>query len=137
MQTEDTGRYLLMKKDNFYPISTHHSSSTAIRSLHSESRLPKKFPKADGLTFGDLVGVEIDNNDIIAHAETEVTHENRLQAVLEPCEKINLTLNEKKCVLKAKKSPTLVTDSHKKESNLMMKRCVPSTTCLHQLIRRK
>ena len=52
--------------------------------------------------FGDLEGVEFDIDDIIVHAETEVQHDHRLQAVLERCEKINLTLNKDKCVFKVK-----------------------------------
>ena len=52
--------------------------------------------------FGDLEGVETDIDDIIVHAETEVKHDHRLQAVLERCEKINLTLNKEKCVFKVK-----------------------------------
>ena len=52
--------------------------------------------------FGDLEGVETDIDDIIVHAETKVTHDQCLQAVLERCEKINLTLNKEKCVFKDK-----------------------------------
>ena len=52
--------------------------------------------------FDDLEGVETDINDIIVHADTEIKHDNRLHAVLDRCEKINLTLNEEKFVLKVK-----------------------------------
>ena len=52
--------------------------------------------------FGDLEGVETDIDDIIVHAETEVKHDHRLHAVLERCERINLTLNKGKCVSKVK-----------------------------------
>ena len=52
--------------------------------------------------FGDLEGVETDIDDIIVHAETAIKHDHRLHAVLERCEKINLTLNKEKCVFKVK-----------------------------------
>ena len=52
--------------------------------------------------LGDKEGVETDIDYIIVHAETEVTHDQRLQAVLEGCEKINLTLNKEKCICKVK-----------------------------------
>ena len=52
--------------------------------------------------FGDLEGVETDIDDIIVHAETEVKQDHRVHAVLERCEKINLTLNKEKCVFKVK-----------------------------------
>lgn len=52
--------------------------------------------------FGDLEGVETDIDGIIVHSQTEVKHDHRLQAVLERCEKINLTLNKEKCVFKVK-----------------------------------
>ena len=60
------------------------------------------FQKRISHHFGDLEGVETDIDDIIVHAETEVTHDHRLQAVLERCEKINLTLNKEMCVFKGK-----------------------------------
>ena len=60
------------------------------------------FQKRMSQHFGDLEGVETDIDDIIVHAETEVKHDHRLQAVLERCEKINLTLNKEKCVFKVK-----------------------------------
>ena len=52
--------------------------------------------------FNDLEGVETDIDDVIVHAETGVKHDHRLHAVLERCEKINLTLNKEKCVFKVK-----------------------------------
>ena len=52
--------------------------------------------------FGDLEGVETDIDDIIVLADTEIRHDNRLHAVLDRCEKINLTRNKEKCVLKVK-----------------------------------
>jgi len=57
------------------------------------------FQKRTSQHFGDLEGVE---TDIIVHAETEVKHGHRLRAVLELCEKINLTLNKQKCIFKVK-----------------------------------
>ena len=52
--------------------------------------------------FSDLEGIETDIDDTIVHAETEVKHDHRLHAVLEQCEKINLTLNKEKYVFKVK-----------------------------------
>jgi len=63
--------------------------------------------------LGDLEGVETNIDDIV-RAETEVKRDHCLQAVLEWCEKINRTLNIEKCVFRVK-SPTLVTNAHKKE----------------------
>ena len=60
------------------------------------------FQKRNSQHFGDLEGVETDVDDIIVHAETEVTHDHRLQAVLERWEKINLTLNKERCIFKVK-----------------------------------
>ena len=60
------------------------------------------FQKRMSQHFGDLEGVETDIDDIIVHAETEVKHDHRVHAVLERCEKINLTLNKEKCVFKVK-----------------------------------
>ena len=60
------------------------------------------FQKRMSQHFGDLEGVETDIDDIIVHAETEVKHDHRVHAVLERCEKINLTLNKGKCVFKVK-----------------------------------
>ena len=56
------------------------------------------FQKRMSQHFGDLEGVETAIDDIIVHAETEIKHYHRLQAVLERCEKINLTLNKEKCL---------------------------------------
>ena len=58
------------------------------------------FQKRMSQHFGDLEGVITGIDDIIVHADTEVTYDHRLQAVLERCEKINLTLNKEKCVFK-------------------------------------
>jgi len=52
--------------------------------------------------FGDLEGVETNIGDIIVHADMEIKHHNRVHAVLDRCEKINLTLNKEKCVFKVK-----------------------------------
>ena len=60
------------------------------------------FQKRMSQHFGDLEGVETDIDDIIVHAETEVKHDHRVHAVLERCEKINLTLNKEKCIFKVK-----------------------------------
>ena len=54
------------------------------------------------LPFSYINGVLSIVHDIKVHAETEVTRDHRLQAVLEWCEKINLTLNKEKCVFKVK-----------------------------------
>ena len=54
------------------------------------------------LHFGGSEGVETDIDDVIVHADTEIKHDNRLHAVLDQCEKINLTLNKEKCVFKVK-----------------------------------
>ncbi|PFX15247.1 Retrovirus-related Pol polyprotein [Stylophora pistillata] len=60
------------------------------------------FQKRMSQHFSDLEGVETDIDDIIVHAETEEKHDHHLQAVLERCEKINLTLNKEKCIFKLK-----------------------------------
>ena len=60
------------------------------------------FQKGMSQHFGDLEGVQTDVDDVIVHAETEVKHDHRLQAVLERCEKSNLTLNKEKYIFKVK-----------------------------------
>ena len=47
--------------------------------------------------FGDLPGVETDIGDILVWGTTKTKHDEHLEAVLQRCEKINLTLNEEKC----------------------------------------
>ena len=50
--------------------------------------------------FGDLEGVETDIDDILLHGTTEEEHGKRLEAALQGCEEINLTLNKNKCEFK-------------------------------------
>ena len=52
--------------------------------------------------FDDLKGIETDIDDVIVHVDTGIKHDNRLHAVLDRCEKTNLTLNKEKCVFKVK-----------------------------------
>ena len=52
--------------------------------------------------FGDLEGVEIDIDDTIVHADTEMKHVCNLNSVLDRCKKMNLTLHKAKCVFKNK-----------------------------------
>ena len=52
--------------------------------------------------FGDLEGVEIDIDDTIVHADTEMKHVCNLNSVLDRCKKMNLTLHKGKCVFKNK-----------------------------------
>ena len=47
--------------------------------------------------FGDLPGVEIDIDDILVWGASEEEHNSRLQAVLQRCKDIGLTLNKDKC----------------------------------------
>ena len=56
----------------------------------------KVFQKTMSQHFGDLEGVETDIDDIIAHADTEMKDDARLNSVLDRCKKINLTLNKGK-----------------------------------------
>ena len=47
--------------------------------------------------FGDLPGVGTDIDDIFVWGTTKTEHDERLEAVLQRCEKVNLTLNDDKC----------------------------------------
>lgn len=74
--------------------------------------------------FSDLEGVETDMDDIIVHAETEVKHDQRLNSVLERCEKINFTQNKENSVFKCKDVTYI---GHK------LTKSVPLTRCQHPL----
>ena len=47
--------------------------------------------------LGDLPGVETEIDDILVWGTSQEKHDERLQAVLQRCEQINLTLNKEKC----------------------------------------
>ena len=57
------------------------------------------FQKRITQVFGDLPGVETDIDDILILGTTKTEHDERLEAVLQRCEKVNLTLNKDKCKL--------------------------------------
>ena len=57
------------------------------------------FQKHISQEFGDLPGVETDNDNTLIWVTTKTEHDEHLEAVLQWCEKINLTLNEEKCKL--------------------------------------
>ena len=46
--------------------------------------------------------METDIDDILIHGATQAEHDQSLQAVLQKCEQINLTLNKEKCEFKVK-----------------------------------
>ena len=54
------------------------------------------FQKHISQEFGDLPGVETDNDDTLVWGTTKTEHDEHLEAVLQWCEKINLTLNEER-----------------------------------------
>lgn len=80
------------------PFGQHCYQVTPFRITSTQEVFQKRMSQH----FSDLEGVETDVNDIIVHAETEEKHDHHLQAVLERCEKINLTLNKEKCIFKVK-----------------------------------
>jgi transposase InsO family protein len=53
--------------------------------------------------LGDIEGVETDIDDILVWGKTKEEHDERLDKVLERCEKINLTLNPEKCEIGIKR----------------------------------
>jgi len=55
------------------------------------------FQKRISQMFGDLLGVETDIDDILVWGANAEEHDRRLNAVLERCKNINLTLNKEKC----------------------------------------
>ena len=55
------------------------------------------FQKRMSQLLGDLQGVETDIDDILVWGANQEEHDKRLIAVLDRCEKINLTLNREKC----------------------------------------
>ena len=55
------------------------------------------FEKIISQHFDDLEGVATDIDDILVWRSSEKEHDQRLQAAIHRCEKINLTLNEEKC----------------------------------------
>lgn len=55
------------------------------------------FQKCMTQNFGDLEGVEADIDDMLVWGKTEEEHKERLKAVLQRCQDINLTLNIDKC----------------------------------------
>ena len=55
------------------------------------------FQKQICQVFGDLPGVETDIDDILVRGITKEEHDEHLNAVLQRCEKVNLTLNKEKC----------------------------------------
>ena len=65
------------------------------------SSAPEVYHRVIGDHFGDLEGVETFIDDILVHAPTEELHDQRLNAVLERCRKINLTLNREKCTFRS------------------------------------
>ena len=55
------------------------------------------FQKRMNQNFGDLPGVETDIDDILVWGSSNEEHNRRLEAVLQRCLKIGLTLNREKC----------------------------------------
>ena len=49
--------------------------------------------------LGDLPGVKTDIDDILLRGSSQEEHDKRLEAVLNKCEQINLSLNKGKCQL--------------------------------------
>ena len=47
--------------------------------------------------LGDLPGVKTDIDDILLRGSSQEEHDKRLEAVLNKCEQINLSLNKGKC----------------------------------------
>ena len=55
------------------------------------------FQKRMSQLLGDLPGVETDIDDILVWGTNQQEHNRRLMAVLDRCQKLNLTLNQDKC----------------------------------------
>ena len=55
------------------------------------------FQKRMNQLLGDLPGVETDIDNILVWGTNQEEHDERLEAVLNRCEQINLTLNKEKC----------------------------------------
>ena len=55
------------------------------------------FQKQICQVFGDLPGVKTDIDDILVRGITKEEHDEHLNAVLQRCEQVNLTLNKEKC----------------------------------------
>ena len=55
------------------------------------------FQKRITQVFGDFPGVEADIDNILVWRTTKTEHDECIEAVLQRCEKVNLTLNEDKC----------------------------------------
>ena len=58
------------------------------------------FQKRISQHFDDIKGVATDIDDILIWGSDEHEHDKRLEATLQKCEEINLTLNEEKCKFK-------------------------------------
>ena len=57
-------------------------------------------------SLGDLQGVETDIDDVLVWCTNQEEHDKRLMAVLDRCERINLTLNQDKCQFSVPKVST-------------------------------
>ena len=55
------------------------------------------FQKRMSQLLGDLPGVETDIDDILVWGTNQQEHDRCLLAVLDRCQKLNLTLNQDKC----------------------------------------
>ena len=55
------------------------------------------FQKQISQVFGDLPGVKTDIDDILVWETIWAEHDKHLEAVLQHCETVNLTLNKEKC----------------------------------------
>ena len=71
-------------------------AGTVLKECHLAQEV---FQKRMSQLLGDLQGVETDIDDILVWGSNQEEHNICLMAVLDRCEKINLTLNQEKCQL--------------------------------------
>ena len=95
------------------------------------------FHKRMNHLLGDLPGVKTDIDDILLRGSSQKEHDKRLEAVLNKCEQINLSLNKGKCQFRVyQKFHILVTFLISKVSNSTLKKLEQFRTCSQRLTKK-